>query len=71
MVAVAVAESWGSSIEWQQQCRVEWQEAKLQQHRTSAQNHVMHKCDVLLEHTLEAKKGGLRFCVFGVASVVL
>ena len=37
-------------------CKVEWQEAKLQQHRTSAQNHVMHKCDVLLEHTLDAKR---------------
>ena len=46
----------GSSTEWKQQCRVEWQEAKLQQHKTSAQNHVMHKCDVLLEHTLDAKR---------------
>ena len=46
----------GSSTKWQQQRRVEWQEAELQQHRTSAQNHVMHKCDVLLEHTLDAKE---------------
>ena len=46
----------GSNTEWQQQCKVEWQEAKLQQHRTNAQNHVMHKCDVLLEHTLDAKR---------------
>ena len=45
----------GNSTEWQQQCRVEWQQAKLQQHKTSAQNHVMHKSDVLLEHTLDAK----------------
>lgn len=45
-----------SNTEWQQQCRVEWQKAKHQQHRTSAQNHVMHKCDVLLEHTLDATR---------------
>ena len=46
----------GSNTEWQKQCRVEWQEAKLQQHRTNTQSHVMHKCDVLLEHTLDAKR---------------
>ena len=46
----------GSSTEWQQQCRVEWQEAKLQHDITNTQNHVMHKCDVLLEHTLDAKR---------------
>ena len=61
----------GSGTEWQQQCRVEWQEAKLQQHRTSAQNHVMHKCEVLLEHTLDVKRECWDFVYLGSISCAL
>ena len=61
----------GSSTEWQQQCRVEWQEAKLQQHKTSAQNLIMHKCDVLLSTPLMLRESVEILCIWGSISCAL
>ena len=56
MVAVAVAESWAAVQNGNNSAELSGKRPSFSKHRTSAQNHVMHKCDVLLEHTLDAKR---------------
>ena len=61
----------GSNTEWQQQCRVEWQQEKHQQHGTSTQSHAMHSVMYCLSTLLMLRGSVEILCIWGSISCAL